>query len=294
MEKKLFKILFGLFAIVCFLISFTYYSQGQRQFLEVDFLDVGQGDAILIKTPYNQNILIDGGPDNSVLSELGRNLAFFDKNIDLMILTHAHADHVVGLIEIMRRYKVKKILFTGAAYYAPYYLAFLEEINRLNIPTEITKGQQDIILGDNLNLKILYPFGDINGQIADDANDQSIIAKLIYFNDSFLLTGDAEVNIGEELINQNIDISADLLKVPHHGSCAGLNQKVIDAIRPEIAVISVGEDNKYGHPCAQSLDILSENKILTLRTDLSGTIKIISDGESVKIKSRENFPDFRF
>ncbi|MBN1325765.1 MBL fold metallo-hydrolase, partial [Candidatus Falkowbacteria bacterium] len=230
------------------------------------------------------NILIDGGPDNSVLAELGKNLAFFDKNIDLMILTHAHADHVVGLIEVMRRYKVKKILFTGAAYYAPYYLAFLEEINRLNIATEITNGQQDIIFGDNLTLKILYPFNNINGQIADDANDQSIIAKLVYLDNTFLLTGDAEAHIIEELINNNIDISADVLKVPHHGSCAGLNEKIIKIINPEIAVISVGTDNKYGHPCADTINLLNNNNISILRTDTSGTLKFISDGQVVKQK----------
>lgn len=284
MQKKLFKILFGLFSIVIFLTGFTYYSQGQRQYLEVDFLDVGQGDAILIKTPYNQNILIDGGPDNSVLAELGKNLAFFDKNIDLIILTHAHADHVVGLIEIMRRYKVKKILFTGAAYYAPYYLAFLEEINRLNIATEITKGQQDIVFGQNLSLKILYPFNDINGQIADNANDQSIIGKLIYFENSFLLTGDAEVNVSEQLVNGKIDISADILKVPHHGSCASLNQKVIEAVKPQKAIISVGADNKYGHPCEETINLLNNNNIPILRIDTTDTLKFISDGQIIKQK----------
>jgi len=296
MQKKLFKILFGLLAIFVFLICFTYYSQGERQNLEVDFLDVGQGDAILIKTPYNQNILVDGGPDNSVLSELGKNLPFFDKNIDLIILTHPHSDHVVGLVEILRRYKVKKVIMTGVLYSASYYKVFLDEIKKQNIATEIAKGPEDIILGSNLEIKIFSPLGDISGQTSDNANDESIVAKLIYFQEAFLLTGDAEAKVEEKLIDNNFDLAADVLKVPHHGSCAALDQKVIKAVKPEAAIISVGADNKYGHPCAQTLDLLHNDYIQILRTDELGTIKLISDGQKIEIKKsvRQRWTDFRF
>ena len=126
MEKKLFKILGSLLVLVFLLIGFAVNSQQDRTKLEVDFLDVGQGDAILIKTPYEQNILIDGGPNSKVLSELGKNLAFFDKKIDLVILTHPHSDHVAGLVEVLRRYNVKKVLMTGIAHTAPDYLAFVK------------------------------------------------------------------------------------------------------------------------------------------------------------------------
>lgn len=285
--KQLIKILLGLLAIISFLIGFTYYSQGERQNLEVDFLNVGQGDAILIKTPYAQNILIDGGPDNSVLSELGKNLSFYDKNIDLIILTHPHSDHVTGLVEILRRYKVKRIIMTGVLYSAPYYLAFLDEIKKQNIATEIIKGPEDVVFGNNLEIKIFYPFEDISGRTSANANDESIIAKLSYFNESFLLTGDAEAQIEEKLIDNKFDLTADVLKVPHHGSCASLNQKVIEAVKPEVAIISVGADNKYGHPCAQAIDLLNNDHIQILRTDEQGTIKLISDGNLVKIKNQD-------
>lgn len=280
-KRQLIKILSGLLVLICFLIGFTYYSGAQRQNLEVDFLDVGQGDAILIKTPYNQNILIDGGPDNSVLSKLGENLAFYDKNIDLLILTHPHSDHVTGLVEILRRYNVKKVIFTGVSYSASYYSAFLDIIQKQNIPTEIIKGPEDITFGDNLILKILYPYSDISGQKFDNVNDESIISKLIYYNESFLMTGDAETETEERLINNKIDISADVLKVSHHGSCASLDQKVLDAVRPETAVISVSTDNKYGHPCDQTLNLLKNNNIKILRTDSLGTLKFISNGREV-------------
>ncbi len=285
--KQLIKILLGVLAIVIFLIGFTYYSQSERQNLEVDFLNVGQGDSILIKTPYNQNILIDGGPDNSVLSELGKNLSFYDKNIDLIILTHPHSDHVTGLVEILRRYQVKKVIMTGVKYSASYYQAFLDEIKKQNIDTEIIKGPEDVILGNNLEIKILYPSSDISGQTSKDANDESVITKLIYFKEAFLLTGDAEAKVEDNLIDNKFDLSADVLKVPHHGSCASLDQKVIEAVRPEMAIISVGADNKYGHPCAQTLDLLNADKIPIFRTDKQGTIKLISDGNLVKIKNQD-------
>jgi competence protein ComEC len=282
--KNLIKILIGSLAIICFLIGFTYYSQGERQNLEVDFLNVGQGDSILIKTPYNQNILVDGGPDNSVLSELGKNLSFYDKNIDLIILSHPHSDHVTGLVEILRRYRVKKVIMTGIVYSASYYNTFLDEIKNQNIETEIVKGPEDINLGDNLEIKILYPPSDISGQTFKNANNESIVAKLIYFKEAFLLTGDAESPVEEQLIDNKVDLSADVLKVPHHGSCISLDQKVIDAVRPKEAVISVGVDNKYGHPCAQTLDLLNNDNIPIFRTDILGTLKFVSDGQTIRQK----------
>ena len=127
------KLIASLSAAIFLLIGYVGYSQVERQYLEVDFLDVGQGDAILIKTPAEQNILIDGGPDKQVLTRLGENLSFYDKKLDLVILTHPHSDHVAGLVEVLKRYQVKKILMTGVVHTAPDYLAFLTEIENQNL-----------------------------------------------------------------------------------------------------------------------------------------------------------------
>src|SRR4030042_2803688 len=175
MEKKLFKILGSLLLLVSLLIGFAVNSQYDRQNLEIDFLDVGQGDAILIKTPYEQNILIDGGPNSKVLSQLGRNLALFDKKIDLLVLTHPHSDHVAGLVEVLRRYQVKKVLMTGVVHTAPDYQAFLGEIKSQQIPVEYAVGIQDFNLGDDLILKILYPLNDLREQEVDNLNNSSIV-----------------------------------------------------------------------------------------------------------------------
>jgi competence protein ComEC len=285
MEKKIFKILGSLLLIIFLLLGFTVYSQKDRQNLEVDFLDVGQGDAILIKTPYEQNILIDGGPNTKVLSQLGRHLAFFDKNLDLVILTHPHSDHVAGLVEVLRRYKVKKVLMTGVVHTSPDYETFLQEIDKQKIESEKADGPKDISLGNDLVLKILYPLTDLSGQKVEELNNSSIVAKLIYQDNSFLLTGDAEELAEQDLINSETDLKASVLKIAHHGSKYSTTQNFLDAVKPQFAVISVGKNNDFGHPHLRTLDTLKNNQIEYYRTDLQGTIIFISDGQVIKIKA---------
>ena len=286
-EKKLFKILSSLLIIVFFLIGFVVHSQQDRQNLEVVFMDVGQGDAILIKTPYEQNILIDGGPDSSVLSQLGGNLAFFDKEIDLVILTHPHSDHVAGLVEVLRRYQVDQVMMTGVVHTAPDYLAFWDEIKNKNIPVEIAKEQKDLVFGEDLVLKILYPWQDLSGQEVEELNNSSIVAKLVYKNQSFLLTGDAEAAVEEDLIQSGIDITADVLKVGHHGSKYSSIPEFLNLVNPQYAVIQVGADNDFGHPHLRTLQNLGKQKMQILRNDLDGSIVFIADGQNLQIKTEK-------
>ncbi|MCX6746392.1 MAG: ComEC/Rec2 family competence protein [Candidatus Parcubacteria bacterium] len=285
--RKISKILGSALLIIFLLIAFTAHSQNQRQNLEVDFLDVGQGDSILIKTPYQQNILIDGGPDNKVLSALGKNLAFYDKDIDLVVLTHPHTDHVIGLVEILRRYKVKKVLLTEVKNNSPPYLALLEEIKKQNIETDKADGPKDIVLGQDLDLKILYPLNDISQKNFENLNDSSIVAKLIYKNESFLFTGDAGLPVEQDLLASKVDLTANVLKVGHHGSKYSSSQEFLDAIKPQYAVIEVGANNSYGHPHLITVKRLEQDNIKIFRTDLNGTINFTSDGQSLKIKTEK-------
>lgn len=283
MEKKLFKILGSLLIIVFLLIGFAVNSQKQRQNLEVDYLDVGQGDSILIKTPFEQNILIDGGPSSKVLSELGKNLAFFDKKIDLVVLTHPHADHVTGLVEVLRRYQVKKILLTGVTDTSPPYVSFLQEIADQKITTEFATGTQDINLGQDLTLKILYPLKSLQGTSMENLNNSSIVLKMIYKNNSFLFTGDADQQVEDDLLASQEDLRAQVLKVAHHGSKYSSSPAFLAAVAPEDAVISVGANNEFGHPNLITLDNLQKIGAKIFRTDELGTIKIISDGTNLTI-----------
>jgi len=252
-----------------------------NKFLEVNFLDVGQGDAIYIKTPQDQDILIDGGPDNKVLESLGKVMPFWDRKIDVAILSHPHADHVAGLLEILKRYKVGKIYLTGILHTAPDYLAFLEEIKTQKIPVDNVKELTTLDFGSETKLQFVYPDRSLLNEKMDNLNNSSIVARLIYKNEKFLFTGDIESPIEKELLNKNREVTADVLKVGHHGSTTSSSEEFLKAVNPEFAVIEVGEDNQFGHPSLRTLSRLERLNIPIFRTDLSGTITFLSDGEKV-------------
>lgn len=283
-SKKFFLRLVGLFSVILILLSITFFQSFQEsRVLEVNFFDIGQGDAILIKTPNHQKILIDGGPDNKIIYKIGQNLPFYEKEIDLMILTHPHADHLTGLIEVLKRYKVKKILSTGVLHATPEYLAWLEIIKKQNILMEIATSGQIIELGKDLNLEIFYPQENLSGQQVQDLNNTSIVSKLTFDRTSFLFTGDAESEVEEKLISSKADLKANVLKVAHHGSKNATSQKFLDKVMPEIAVVSVGVENKFGHPSKGVLSRLKKMGAQILRTDQDGDIKILSDGIKIQV-----------
>lgn len=285
MPAKLNKILLilGLAAVLATMPLFwlTYSAPSN---LEVDFLDVGQGDAILIKTPGGQNVLVDGGPDKTVIKRLGENLPWWDKQIDLMILTHPHDDHVTGLIEVLKRYKVKRILYTGAAHNAPNYLAWLKTVRDKKVPLTIIDKEQTMDLGQKVKLAILYPDQSLLNKTFADLNDSSIVMKLIYGRNKFLLTGDAGLAVEKILLAGGADLKADVLKIGHHGSQYSSSQEFLDKVKPLIAVIEVGKDNSFGHPNLRIIKRLERVGARIFRTDEKGTVRIESNGMKVWLK----------
>ncbi len=285
LSKKFILRMAGLAAAVLILFGVAFFeSFEESKALEVNFLDVGQGDAILIKTPDHQRILIDGGPSSAVVNKLGENLPFYDKKIDLIILTHPHADHLDGLIEVLKRYEVKKILSTGATHTTPDYLAWLEEIKKQNVPMEIAAAGQTIDFGGGIKMEIFYPKENLAGKSAENLNNTSIVAKLIFGQTSFLFTGDAESEVEDELIGGGVDLKADVLKVAHHGSKNATSQNFLEKVKPKFAVISVGADNQFGHPNAMTMKRLENIGAEIFRTDEDGDVKMVSDGIKVEIK----------
>ncbi|MFA4941847.1 MAG: ComEC/Rec2 family competence protein [Patescibacteria group bacterium] len=285
MSAKLYKILLisgivlALLAIPIFGLT---YSSSKN--LEVDFLDVGQGDAILIKSPFGQNILVDGGPDGKVVEQLGKKLPFWDKQIDLIVLTHPHDDHVTGLTEIIKRYDVRKILYTGVVHDAPNYLAWLEEARNKKIPLALVDRPQVIKLGENCELDVLFPQKSFIGQGIENLNNSSIVAKLFYGQTSFLLTGDAEIAVEKDLLAASVDLKSQVLKIGHHGSDTSSSEEFLEAVKPKFAVIEVGKDNDFGHPNLRILKRLERIGAEIFRTDLDGTIKFESDGMEINKK----------
>jgi len=249
--------------------------------LEVNFLDVGQGDAVLIKTPGGQNVLIDGGPDKTVIKRLGENLPWWDKQIDLMILTHPHDDHVTGLIEVLKRYRVKRILYTGATHNAPNYLTWLKTVRDKEVPLTIVDKARTVALSQSVKLEILYPEKSLLNKTLADLNDSSIVLQLIYGQNKFLLTGDAGLAVEKALLASGADLAADVLKVGHHGSEYSTSQEFLDKVKPRLAVIMVGKDNDFGHPNLRIIKRLERAGARIFRTDGVGTVKLKSDGMKV-------------
>lgn len=245
--------------------------------LKLSFLDVGQGDSILIQTAQHKNILIDTGPDGSVVDRLGEELGFFDKTIDLFILTHPDQDHIAGILDVMKQYTIEKVLLTGVSTTNPVYLAFLEELKTNGTEIMFNQNHQDLQIGPDLFLDLLYPFEDrgMVGQTVKGKNNTSITARLVRWTGEdyeplAMLSGDAEAEQELELVLSGQDLSAPILKLGHHGSKTSTSDSFLAAVDPAIAVISVGKDNQFGHPHPE---VMEKVKNLTIhRTDEQGTI----------------------
>lgn len=250
--------------------------------LKVSFLDVGQGDAIYIRTPAGQDILIDGGPSPQRLAqELGKQLPFWNRTIELMVVTHADADHLTGLVEALKRYKVNQIIYSGVDTDTQLYEEWLRIIEEKHIPyTAVTAGQS-IKLEGGLEIEVLNPFGGSD----DDTNAASVVINLDYRDISFLFTGDLTVEAELELIYRRLLPDTTVLKVAHHGSGGSTGSAFLSVNRPELAVIQVGQNN-YGHPKTEVVASLElwciEDGVY--RTDLAGTIVFVTDGRTLWLK----------
>jgi len=261
--------------VILFLIWFLFY-QSQPHLFKIYFFDVGQGDATLIRTANQINILIDGGPDNAVIYKLGEALPFYDRQIDLMILTHPQMDHLTGLIEVIKRFEVKTIMAPDVESDSAIYQTFLEIIKQKKIKTVFVQNPLLIPIDQKTKLVFLWPQKNLLTKKSKNLNDYSIVTQLIYKNTSVLVMGDFEKE--EILASQNLDLTSEILRAGHHGAKDANSDKFIKTVSPIYAVISAGQNNPYGHPHAQTLQNLNRLNINIFRTDLSGDIIFESDG----------------
>jgi len=224
----------------------------------ITFLDVGQGDAILIKTPEYKNILIDAGPNGKVIEELGKKLGFFNQKIDLFILTHPDLDHYGGILDILQKYPINQVMLTGIASNSQLYLAFLNELKKQKIPIIYPNNDSDLQIGHNIYLDILYPFNgqSLIGQEAKNKNDTSIslIIRDATGTPLVLLTGDAEKRLERDLLLSGQSLKAPIFKLGHHGSKSSNTESFLSAIKPNTVIVSAGKDNKFGHPHKETID----------------------------------------
>jgi len=225
--------------------------------LKLSFLNIGQGDAILIQTSNYKNILIDAGPNAKVVEELSKKLNFFNQKIDLFIMTHPDADHYAGILDVFQKYPIQSVIMTGITVKNQLYTSFQKELKKRHIPVLYSDNTKDIQIGPNLYLDLLYPFKgeSLIGQNVKNRNDHSIGLMLRRKNKQALalLTGDAEEEEETELLLSGQDFESPIFKLGHHGSRTSNSQKFLNAIHAKNIVISAGKDNKFHHPHPETL-----------------------------------------
>ncbi|OHA08315.1 MAG: hypothetical protein A3A44_02400 [Candidatus Sungbacteria bacterium RIFCSPLOWO2_01_FULL_60_25] len=245
--------------------------------LTLSVFDVGQGDAIFIDAGNGNQALIDGGPDGAVLAKIGGVMPFWDRTIELVALTHPHADHLDGLIPVLERYDIGMVVESGVNHSIPEYDTWHTLIRERGIPLHIAKAGERIRLSPDAALEALAPLRDFTGTSAP-VHDAMVVLRLVNRNAAALLTGDAEDEVEREMLRSGASVAADVLKVGHHGSKTSTSDAFLEAVRPNIAVISVGAKNRYGHPFQLVLDRLGRAGVRILRTDRDGDVVFVSNG----------------
>lgn len=268
-------VLFTLCVSVIVVLFFVF--QRKEGVLRVAFLDVGQGDAIFIESPTGNQVVIDGGPGSALVSQVATQMPFIDRSIDLIVVTNPDKDHFEGFIPLLSRYNIEAVLEPGvSADDNPVYQQLKRVLEEQNIPVLVARTGQKILLGGGAYIDIIFPDRDVSDV---SHNDGSLVARLVYKDTSIMLTGDTTKNIEQYLVSEYGEyLDADILKVAHHGSDTSTSDEFVKAVSPEVAVISAGKGNSYGHPKKETLDTLSKHKVEILVTMDEGTIVFESDG----------------
>jgi len=256
----------------------------EGRLLEVHFLDVGQGDSILLQTPDGRNVLVDAGDETSgeyVTRYLARNDVH---QIDLLVITHPHSDHIGGLPRVLDEFGVSRVLDTGYPHGSLTYRNVLSTIAARKIDYKVASELPKPEVSTSVSFRVLWPPADYSpGE--EDLNDGSIVLRVKYGDVSVLLTGDIQEEAEGRLLASRQDLESTILKVAHHGSEYGTSNEFLQVTKPSFAVISVGADNSYGHPANGVLERLAATGAQVFRTDEQGTVVLATDGKNVQVRS---------
>lgn len=277
--KKYGLLFFALLLLLANIFIFHLDWRNTHRELTFAMLDVGQGDAFFVESPTGTQILFDGGPPRKISGQLAKVMPFYDKNIDALVITNPDADHIGGFLDVLKNYKIGKVFESGTFNDSKTYQNFKNEIKNQNIPDILAKRGMKLNIGGGAFIDILFPDRDVSSW---ETNTGSIVARLVYGETSVMLTGDAPVETEKIILSENSpeQLHSDILKVGHHGSRSSTSPEFLQAVSPTYTLISVGENNKYGHPHREILDALASFGAKIFRTDEIGTIIIKSDGQN--------------
>ena len=248
---------------------------------QVFFLDVGQGDAALIRTRDGRDLLIDGGPDDALLEGLAGAMPWWDRDLETVVVTHLDADHYVGLFAALRRYRVGEVWWSGVAPTTETARRFAAMVEARGIPQRFVKAGDALALGP-AEFRVLWPREDVRGRVVPPTssnakgggtNDVGVVGMFTCGGERALFTADVSAHVEAALLDDPSAVRAEVLKIPHHGSAYSSSEAFLDAVGPREAVISSGAGNRYGHPAPRVLSALLERGIRVRRTDREGTIR---------------------
>lgn len=258
--------------------------------LRVHVLDVGQGDAILVSSPAGKNVLIDAGTPESTPSLLARLEELVPGPLDLVVMTHPHADHIGGMAEVLRKKGAKLFLDPGFNHASKIYAGVVTALEELAIPVKRGQAGRKIDLGGGAEMELLAPSQPFHKNTRSDANANSIVARLTFGKTAFYLAADSELETEERILKEIVkekgqSIRSNVYKVAHHGSRHASSEAILAEIKPEIAVFSAGKNNRYGHPTPEAIARCRQAGAKIYRTDLNGEVILTSDGKAVTVKT---------
>lgn len=293
MKLRVGYLISGTITGIILLLSFIWSLPDGR--LHIVFCDVGQGDAAYVRFPDGRDMVVDGGPNDRIIDCLGRHMPFWDRTIDMVVMTHPQKDHMQGLIAVLERFRVGHFVRSDIANTTQGYVTLMDAIRVKGIDQKFMTAGMSITIGST-SLSFLWPSetqltkgvrasvavsdrSDVLGTTTGDLNDYSLVFALRYGNFDAVFTGDADTRVEANYRDMQLaDGSIEVLKVPHHGSKTGMSQRFVDVLRPKLSVISVGK-NSYGHPSKEIIGMLQSRGSTILRTDERGDIAVISDGQ---------------
>ncbi|EKO1913415.1 MBL fold metallo-hydrolase [Clostridium botulinum] len=272
--------------LICLSIIFTACSQqssnaintsNKSNELKVHYIDVGQGDSILVQTK-DKNILIDAGTRKSSDNLINYLKKQHIKKLDYVIATHPHEDHIGGMPKVIDEFEISNFYAPKKTANTKIFKDMILQLKKKNLKINVVKKDISLDLSNDSSLDFLAPVKDNY----ENTNDYSAVIKLTHGNAKFLFTGDAEKASEKDILNSNVDLSSNVLKVGHHGSHSSSSKEFLDKVNPKMAIISCGKNNDYGHPHKETMKELKKRNIEVYRTDIDGNILLTSDGENIK------------